>query len=341
MSSSSRLLRLLPLIALVSYAAILPARSLATPPAAAPAGMIYLSGGEFWMGSDEEFFADAGPVHRVRVGPFFIDATEVTNKDFTSFVTATGYVTVAERPLDPVQFPGLSPAERQPGSLVFSPPAATVDLSEPGLWWKFVRGANWRHPEGPGSSLAGRLDHPVVHIAFEDAQAFARWANKRLPTEAEWEYAARGGLDRQPFVWGAKNQGQGRFFANTFQGEFPAANSKADGFLATSPVRQFPANRFGLYGAAGNVWEWVSDWYRPDYYQELVRRGPIAIDPRGPERSFDPAEPQVAKRVQKGGSFLCTDDYCAAYRPGARGKGDPTSAASHTGFRLAKDASRH
>jgi formylglycine-generating enzyme required for sulfatase activity len=204
-------------------------------------------------------------------------------------------------------------------------------------WWRYVPGASWRAPEGPGSSIARRADHPVVHIAYDDALAYARWSGKRLPTEAEWEYAARGGLDAKEFVWGDEFRPAGRFRANTFQGRFPDSNSIADGHAATSPVRAFSPNGYGLYGVAGNVWEWVADWYRPDYYAQLVARSRVSFDPRGPERSFDPDEPGVAKRVQKGGSFLCSDDYCARYRPGARGKGEPGSSANHIGFRLVRD----
>jgi formylglycine-generating enzyme required for sulfatase activity len=204
-------------------------------------------------------------------------------------------------------------------------------------WWRYVPGANWRQPEGPGSSVADRMDHPVVHIAYDDALAYAAWAGKRLPTEAEWEFAARGGLQGKEFVWGDDFRPRGRFRANTFQGRFPDGNSTEDGYRATAPVRAFAANGYGLYGVAGNVWEWVSDWYRPDYYAELARRGTLSVDPRGPSTALDPDEPGVPKRVQKGGSFLCSDDYCARYRPGARGKGEPGSSANHIGFRLVRD----
>jgi len=304
---------------------------------ATPPGMIWISGGEFVMGSDEEMFADARPLHRVRVRSFWIDATEVTNAQFARFVSATGYRTVAELPLDPREFPGVPADQLTAGSIVFSDPRRPVSLDDPTRWWRYVPGANWRHPEGPGSSIEHRADHPVVHIAYDDAQAYARWAGKRLPTEAEWEFAARGGLDRNEFAWGDEFLPQGRFLANTFQGSFPGGNTAADGYASTSPVGSFSPNARGLFDVAGNVWEWVSDWYRPDYYTALVAQSKMAIDPKGPADSVDPEEPGVSKRVQKGGSFLCTDDYCARYRPGARGKGEPGSSANHIGFRLVRD----
>lgn len=297
------------------------------------AGMVWIEAGEFDMGSDDPMFTDAQPVHRVRVRGFWMDATEVTNAQFARFVRETGYVTVAERPLDAKQFPNLSPRELEPGSIVFAPPAKAVPLDNPS-WWRWVAGANWRHPEGPGSDIRGRDDHPVVHIAYDDALAYAKWSGKQLPTEAEWEWAARGGLKRKEYVWGDEFRPQGRTMANTFQGKFPYLNTAEDGYRATSPVKAYPANGFGLYGMAGNAWEWTADWYRPDYYAQLARQATVAIDPRGPTDSFDPDEPGVRKKVQKGGSFLCTDQYCARYRPGARGKGAIDSSANHIGFRL-------
>ncbi len=306
---------------------------------ATTAGMVRLAGGEFWMGLDDPAFPDAGPVHRVRVSPFWIDATEVTNAQFAAFVRATGYVTLAERRPRAEDFPGV-PADRLvAGSAVFTPPRQAVPLHNPMQWWRYVPGAHWRRPEGAGSSIAGREHHPVVHMAYDDAAAYAAWAGKRLPTEAEWEFAARGGLDRKRFVWGAEVLPGGHHAANTFQGHFPHANSAADGFAATSPVTAFPANRFGLYGMSGNAWEWVADWYRPDYYTTLAASGP-AVDPKGPASSRDPDEPGVPKRVQKGGSFLCTDEYCGRYLPGTRGKGEPSTGASHVGFRLVRPVAR-
>jgi formylglycine-generating enzyme required for sulfatase activity len=301
--------------------------------------MVYIPGGEFWMGlADEDAaFADAKPVHRVRVRGFWIDRTEVTNAEFARFVAATGYLTIAERRLDPREFPGVPREQLRPAAAVFSAPKESVDLNDAGQWWRLVPGANWRHPEGPGSSIAKRMDHPVVQIAYDDALAYAKWARKRLPTEAEWEYAARGGLDRKPYAWGDMFAPNGKYMANSFQGRFPDRNSGADGHIATSPVGAYPPNKFGLYGVAGNVWEWVADWYRADYYAQLVKAGSVSVDPQGPATSFDPEELGVAKRVQKGGSFLCTDDYCGRYRPGARGKGEPNSPANHIGFRLVAD----
>lgn len=303
----------------------------------APPGMVWIPDGEFRMGSDEPMFTDSRPRNRVRMHAFWMDATEVTNADFAVFVAATGYVTVAERPLDPADFPGAPLENLLPGSVVFTPPGAAVDPGDPSQWWRYVPGASWRSPEGPGSSIELRMDHPVVHVAWEDAAAYARWAGKRLPTEAEWEFAARGGLDDRRFVWGDEPRPAGRLPANTFQGAFPSRDTAADGYAGTSPVRAFPPNGFGIYGAAGNVWEWVADWYRPDYYAELAGLGSPVVDPRGPATSFDPDEPGVPKRVQKGGSYLCTDEYCARYRPGARGKGEPGTGASNVGFRLARD----
>jgi formylglycine-generating enzyme required for sulfatase activity len=282
-------------------------------------------------------FDGARPTHRVRVSGFCIDTSEVTNAQFERFIRATGYQTRAERELDGREFPQLSAEERAPGSVVFRPPAQPVGLGDSGAWWSFVRGADWRHPEGPGSSISQRTEHPVVHVAYENVLAFARWAGKRLPTEAEWEYAARSGLERKEVVWGEAERPGGRYMANTFQGSFPDRNSVADGYAGTSPVRRFPANGFGLYGVSGNVWEWVADWYRPDTNVRRARAGATIENPRGPASGYDPDEPQVPKRVQRGGSFLCTDEYCARYRPDARGRGDPSTSSNHVGFRLARD----
>ncbi len=307
-------------------------------PDAAPDGMVWIRGGEFSMGSDEEMFSDARPVHRVAVKGFWMDRTEVTNAQFEAFVRATGYVTVAERKPRAEDFPGVPVEKLVAGSVVFTPPSQAVSLDDHSQWWAYVPGANWRHPEGPGSDLKGLEDHPVVHVAYEDAAAFAKWAGKRLPTEAEFEWAARGGLDRMRFTWGDEFGADGKFRANTFQGNFPDRNTGEDGFLASAPVGSFEANAFGLFDMAGNVWEWCSDWYRPDYYQMLAAEGPLARDPKGPADSFDPMEPGVAKRVTKGGSFLCTDQYCARYMPGGRSKEAPDTGTNHLGFRLVRDA---
>jgi sulfatase modifying factor 1 len=226
------------------------------------------------------------------------------------------------------------PDKLVPGAVVFSPPKHPVPLTDVSQWWRYVPGADWKHPQGPKSTLAGMADHPVVEVCWEDAAAYARWAGKRLPTEAEWEYAARGGLNQQPYVWGGTFQPHGRLMANTFQGHFPDHNSGKDGYLATSPVRAFPPNGYGLYDMAGNVWQWCADWYRPDYYAVSPTH-----DPQGPSDSFDPQEPDIPKRVQRGGSFLCTAQYCSRYMPGGRGKGDPLTGTSNAGFRCVVSAS--
>jgi sulfatase modifying factor 1 len=297
----------------------------------APAGMVWIPGGRFWMGTDH--LEDAQPVHQVEVQGFWMDRTDVTNEQFDRFVKATGYLTIAERPLDQKEFPNLAPEDLAPGSVVFTQPDRPVSLDHPLAWWRFVRGANWRHPEGPNSDLRGKEKYPVVHIAWPDATAYAKWAGKRLPTEAEWEFAARGGLDRQNYVWGNQLKPGGKWRANTFQGHFPDHNTSEDGYAGVAPVASFEANGYGLYDMSGNVWQWVSDWYRPDYYAGLSRDGSLAANPGGPRDSFDPQEPGVQKRVQKGGSFLCTDQYCDRYMPGARGKGDPDTGTNHLGFR--------
>lgn len=301
----------------------------------APPGMAWIPGGDFWMGSDD--FADAQPWHRVHVDGFWMDATEVTNEQFEQFVRATGYVTLAERKPTREQFPGVPEENLVAGSAVFTPPDSQVPLDQPYRWWQYVAGANWRHPTGPDSDLRGKAKHPVVHIAHEDAVAYCEWAGKRLPTEAEFEYAARGGLDRARYGWGREFHPGGKWMANTFQGHFPERNTNEDGFAGTAPVRSFPANRYGLYDIAGNVWEWCSDWYRADAYRALSTDS-VSSNPHGPPDSFDPDEPGVPKRVNRGGSFLCTDEYCARYEPGGRGKTDPGTSTNHLGFRCVKDA---
>jgi formylglycine-generating enzyme len=300
----------------------------------APAGMVWIPSGRFWMGTDH--LEDAQPVHQVEVRGFWMDRTDVTNEQFDRFVKATGYLTIAERPLDQKEFPNLAPDDLAPGSVVFTQPDRPVSLDHPLAWWRFVRGANWRHPEGPNSDLRGKAKSPVVHIAWLDATAYAKWAGKRLPTEAEWEFAARGGLDRQNYVWGNALKPGGKWRANTFQGHFPDHNTSEDGYAGVAPVASFEPNGYGLYDMSGNVWQWVSDWYRPDYYAGLSRDGSLAANPEGPRDSFDPQEPGVQKRVQKGGSFLCTDQYCDRYMPGARGKGDPDTGTNHLGFRCVR-----
>jgi len=300
--------------------------------------MVWIPSGTFWMGCDEPSFIDARPFHQVRVDGFWLDKTLVTNEQYAGFVRATRYKTVAERKPDAKDFPGAPPENLVPGALVFTPPPHPVSLRSHYQWWRYVREASWQHPEGPRSTIKGRLKHPVVQVAWEDALAYAQWAKKRLPTEAEFEYAARGGLDRKPFSWGDQLKPDGKWRTNIWQGSFPSRNTAEDGFLTTAPVASFPPNGYGLYDMTGNVWEWCSDWYRGDYYKSFPADA-IATNPHGPANSLDPFEPGVPKRVQRGGSFLCTDQYCARYLVGARGKGEPNSGCSNVGFRCAKDAS--
>jgi sulfatase modifying factor 1 len=307
------------------------------PPASAPEGMVWIPGGEFSMGCEDAEMRDARPFHRVGLDGYWMDKTEVTNEDFARFVKATGYVTLAERQLNPKDFPGVPADNLVPGSAVFVPQSA-VALNNHYNWWRYLPGANWRHPDGPESDLKGKEKHPVVHIAYQDALAYAKWVGKRLPTEAEFEFAARGGLDRKRFVWGDDFKQGGKFQANTFQGHFPEKNTGEDGFIGTAPVGTFTPNGFGLFDMAGNVWEWTSDWYRSDYYQTLAATNQVSRNPQGPSDSFDPAEPGAKKRVHKGGSFLCTDEYCTRYMPGARGKGEPDTGTNNVGFRLVRSA---
>ena len=308
-----------------------------TPSDAMPAGMVWIPGGEFSMGSDEPTFSDARPWHRVYVDGFWMDTTEVTNEQFERFAKATHYVTVAERTPRAEDYPGAPPENLVAGSVVFSPPDRPVLLNNHYQWWSYVPSANWRHPTGPASDLTGKAHHPVVHVAYEDARAYCAWAGKRLPTEAEFERAARGGLANAVYGWGDEFTPGGKFMANTFQGHFPDHNTAEDGYPGTAPVGSFPANVYGLYDIAGNVWEWTSDWYRPDYYATLAAAGGVARNPQGPADSFDPREPGLKKRVQRGGSFLCTDQYCKRYMPGGRGKGEPETGTNHLGFRCVRD----
>ena len=298
--------------------------------------MALIPEGEFWMGDSEALFSDALPLIKVKMKKFWMDKHLVTNKEFATFVAETQYVTLAERPLNPEEYPDARHEELLPSSIVFTPPSHSVNLNDHQSWWKLVPGANWKHPLGPKSSIEGKDNDPVVHIAYEDAKAYADWIGKRLPTEAEWEYAARGGIDRKPYTWGDEIRPHGKYMANTWQGEFPTHNSAQDGFIGVSPVGSFPANGYGLYDMSGNVWQWVSDWYQADYYRKLATLKQIE-NPQGPSASFDPQEPGVTKRIHKGGSFLCTDQYCARFRPGSRGKGDVMSGTNHLGFRLVLD----
>ena len=278
---------------------------------------------------------DALPVHLVEVDGFWMDKTPVTNADFERFVKATGYVTVAERPLDAKDYPGVAKELLVPGSAVFTPTSAAVPLDNPLQWWRYTPGASWKHPEGPRSDIRDRADHPVVHLAYEDVLAYAKWAGKRLPTEAEFEFAARGGLDRNLYPWGNELTPGNAPAANIWQGTFPAKDRGEDGYAGTSPVTAFPPNAFGLHDMGGNVWQWTADWYRPDYFGTLGSG--IARNPQGPGDSFDPQEPGAAKRVLKGGSYLCTDQYCARYLVGSRGKAEVSSGTSNLGFRLVRN----
>jgi formylglycine-generating enzyme required for sulfatase activity len=325
--------------ALVCVALVALGYFLVRPDTSASEAMVWIPDGEFIMGCEYPGMGDAQPLHRVRLKGFWMDRTEVTNEQFERFVAATGYLTVAERTPDweemkkqlPPDTPKPPADKLVPGSLVFTPPRESVSLENHTQWWSWVPGANWRHPEGPGSDLQGREQHPVVHVCWEDAAAYARWANKRLPTEAEWEYAARGGLDRKLYCWGDELKPGGKWMANIWQGQFPYENTEEDGYRGTAPVGSFPPNGYGLHDMAGNVWEWCADWYQPDYYLHSP-----TDDPQGPPDSYDPHEPGIPKRVQRGGSFLCSDLYCTRYLPGARGKGAPDSGASHIGFRCVR-----
>lgn len=307
-----------------------------SPPAAVAAPntneMAWIGGGTFTMG-DPDGQQDERPAHSVMVNGFWMDKYEVSNEQFDRFVRATHFVTVAERKPNPKDFPGADPALLVPGSVVFSPPPGEVPLNDHSAWWKYVPGANWRHPEGPNSDLKGRAKHPVVHICWDDAVAYAGWCGKRLPTEAEWEFAARGGLEKKKYVWGDEIIPDGKWQANIWQGQFPNENKMSDGFRGTAPVGSFSPNGFGLFDMAGNVWEWCSDWYRFDYYGQSP-----GANPKGPSDSFDPNEPGLAKRVMRGGSYLCSDLYCVGYRPSARMKSSPDTGLSHTGFRCVQDA---
>jgi formylglycine-generating enzyme required for sulfatase activity len=316
-------------------------------PDSAPPGMVWIPGGEFTMGSNEASASlcslpgvtrDAQPVVRVAVDGFWMDVTEVTNAQFAAFVAATAYVTVAETKPTQAEFPTAPPENLIAGSTVFAPTATPVPMTDYFAWWSYVPGADWRHPTGPDSSIAGREAYPVVQIAYEDAAAYATWAGKRLPTEAEWEFAARGGLDGKIYAWGDELKPGGTWMANIYQGRFPVVDGDTgdDGFTGIAPARQYPANGYGLHDMSGNVWEWCSDWYRVDTYARLKLAGGVARNPQGPASAYDPAEPGVPKRVHRGGSFLCTDQYCTRYMVGTRGKGEVRTASNHLGFRCVK-----
>jgi formylglycine-generating enzyme required for sulfatase activity len=298
--------------------------------------MVQIPGGTFRMGSDQHYPEEA-PVHRVTVDGFRIDRTPVTNREFRRFVEATGHVTVAERKPDPEDYPGALPHMLKAGSLVFNPPNHPVDLRDWSQWWAFFFGATWRRPFGPKSSIKGLDDHPVVHVAYQDAQAYAAWAGKSLPTEAEWEYAARGGLDQAEFAWGDEFTPGGRQMANTWQGAFPFQNTRQDGYERTSPVTAFSPNGYGLYDMIGNVWEWTTDFYAPKHAADAPKACCIPANPRGghEDGSYDPSQPRIRipRKVLKGGSHLCAPSYCRRYRPAARHAQPTDTSTSHIGFR--------
>ncbi|MEC4895511.1 MAG: formylglycine-generating enzyme family protein [Oscillatoria sp. PMC 1051.18] len=293
-----------------------------------PEETIWIGGGTFRIGADDRYVEEQS-AEDVSVNGFCIDKYEVTNAEFAKFVEETGYVTIAERPLPAEEFPNLSKEQLAPGSLVFVPPSGNQPILELS-WWKWVRGANWKHPEGPNSDLTGKENYPVVHVSYEDAEAYAKWAGKSLPTEAQWEFAARGGLKKAIFSWGNQYSADK---ANTWQGLFPVYNEKKDGYIGAAPVGSFPANGYGLYDMTGNVWEWTKDWYRVGHQGKAHKQNPIV---NNKSESFDPREPGVAKHVIKGGSYLCAPNYCSRYRPSAREAQAPDSGTSHIGFRLVK-----
>jgi len=305
----------------------------------AHAEMLRIPGGVFQMGSDKHY-PEERPVHRVRVNGFWMDRTPVTNREFGRFVAATGYVTFAEIAPDPKDYPGALPHMLKAGSLVFTPPRRAVDLRDWSQWWKFKFGANWRRPYGPASPLAAFDEHPVVHIAYCDAEAYAKWAHKQLPTEAEWEYAARGGLEGAEFAWGEEFLLQKKHMANTWQGEFPHENTRADGYARTSPVTAFPPNGYGLYDMIGNTWEWTTDWYSAQHEPTASSPCCPSENPRGAaqESSYDSCQPniRIPRKVLKGGSHLCAPNYCRRYRPAARHAEPVDTSASHVGFRCIK-----
>jgi formylglycine-generating enzyme len=300
------------------------------------ADMLLIPGGTFRMGSDKHYPEEA-PVHRVSVDSFWIDRTPVTNRQFAAFVEATGHKTFCEIPPDPNDYPGALPHMLYAGSLVFSPPKRPVDLRDWSQWWTFLKGANWRHPYGPGSDIHGLDDHPVVHVAFADALAYAKWVGKELPTEAEWEFAARGGLDGAEYAWGDEFTPDGKQMANTWQGAFPHRNLKSDGYERTSPVTAFPANGYGLHDMTGNTWEWTIDWFTSKHEPDAAKACCIPKNPRGggEEASYDSRQPEIKipRKVIKGGSHLCAPNYCLRYRPAARHAEPIDTSTSHLGFR--------
>lgn len=319
-------------------------------------GMVWIPAGTFTMGGTESEFMlnwpryarsrnDERPLHSVTLSGFWISETPVTNRQFKEFVDATGYQTTAEKaptleeimPLLPQGSPPPPKEALTPASLLFNPPEHSVPLHNPLAWWQWKKGANWKKPEGPGTSLEDRWDHPVVHVSYFDALAYAEWKGMSLPTEAQWEYAARGGKEQMIFTWGNEPLSETSPIINTWQGKFPNQNTEADGYYGTSPVKTFAPNGYGLYDMSGNVWEWVSDWYNSESYEDRAKLQSPLLDPQGPKESYDPQEPHLAKRVIRGGSFLCNDSYCSGYRPAARMKNSPDTSSNHMGFRIVKN----
>lgn len=307
-------------------------------------GMVWIKGGEYMMGAaDGEGRPDEYPQHKVKLDGFWIDITEVTNAQFKKFTDATGYITTAEKKPDweelKKQLPPGTPKPDESmlvaSSLVFTPPSLPVPLNDVAQWWSWKEGADWKHPQGPGSNIEGKDNYPVVHVSWYDAVAYCKWAGKRLPTEAEWEMAARSGTDNK-YTWGNEDPEKGKPKANTWQGSFPDKNTGWDQFNRSSPVKSFAANGFRVYDMAGNVWEWCSDWYRPDHYSSKKKM--LVANPKGPESSYDPMEPTIPKKVVRGGSFMCHASYCKGYRVSARMKTSPDTGLEHTGFRCVKDS---
>lgn len=312
----------------------------------APSGMVWIPGGEFTMGTDDpESYEAERPAHRVKIDGFWMDITEVTNEQFKKFVDSTHYLTTAEKKPDweqlkkqvPAGTPKPSDELLVPGSLVFTPPPYAISTEDYTQWWSWQPGADWQHPEGPGSNLDGMSRHPVVQISYDDAVAYCQWAGKRLPTEAEWEFASRGGHESQRYSWGTEFRPQGKFMANTFQGVFPGKNAGEDGFAGSSPVKTFPPNDYGLYDIIGNAWEWTTDYFNVNYYDDLAKTK-LTINPKGPASAYDPREPLAEKRVTRGGSFLCATDYCVNFRPSARQGTAFDSGMSHVSFRCVMSA---
>ena len=297
--------------------------------------MRWIPGGTFVMGSNNHYPEEA-PAHRVTVDGFWMDMTPVTNAEFSQFVTETGYVTVCERKIDPSLYPGALPEMLDPASVVFIQPTVRVDLRNHHQWWHFIKGANWRTPQGPGSTITDKMDHPVVHVAWEDVQEFTKWSGKSLPTEAEWEFAARNNLEESEFAWGSELAPDGQHMANTWQGEFPWQNLETDGHVGTSPVGSYTANSYGLFDMIGNVWEWTNDWYSPRHTDEKQKACCIPKNPRGAlkDESLDPRVAlKIPRKVMKGGSHLCAPNYCRRYRPAARMAQPIDTSTSHLGFR--------